>query len=314
MSAKSNVIEIGSREVLTLPREQPVRRKRLAAYFALTKPRIALLITLTAAAGFYLGSPAGEPLDRRLMWHTNAAVWLLSCGIAALNQYMERATDGLMRRTAWRPLPAGKLTPLHALIFGISLTAIAQLYLAIYAGTPAAVLGIMVIVGYLLLYTPLKTRTPHSTTVGAIPGAIPPLVGWAASRGRLGAEAWVLFAIMFLWQFPHFFAIARLYREDYERAGIRMLPAVESDGRRTARYTVLTALLLVPVSLLPTLVGLTGRFYFAGAFILGVVYCTCSFAASQRRLRNSKFHARRLLVVSVLYLPLLFFMMVMNKQ
>ena len=314
MSSNSDVIEIRSAKVLTLPRAQPAIRKRLTAYFTLTKPRVTLLITLTAAAGFYLGSPSDAPLNMPSLWHTIAAVWLLSSGIAALNQYMERATDGLMRRTAWRPLPASNIVPAQALIFGLSLTIIAQLYLALYAGALAALLGIIVIVGYLLFYTPLKTRTPHSTTIGGIPGAIPPLVGWAAARGRLGAEAWALFAIMFLWQFPHFFAIARLYREDYERAGVRMLPVVEPDGRGTARYTVWTALLLVPVSLLPTLLGLTGHLYFAGALMLGTIYCTCSFTVSQRRLRHSKFHARRLLLVSVLYLPLLLFIMIVNKQ
>jgi protoheme IX farnesyltransferase len=314
MLAKENIIEIDRREGLMLPRVQPAIREKLAAYLALTKPRITLMVTLTAVAGFYLGSPPDTPLDRRLLWHTFAAVWLLSSGIAALNQYLERATDGLMRRTARRPLPAGRLMPAEAIVFGLSLTFIAEVYLAISAGALAALLGLVVIAGYVLLYTPLKTRTPHSTTVGAIPGAMPPLLGWAAARGHLDAGAWVLFAIMFLWQFPHFFAIARLYREDYERAGIRMLPVVEPDGGRTARYVVTTALLLVPVSLLPSVIGLTGFSYTAAAVLLGTAYCTCSITVSQKRMRNSKFHARRLLSASVLYLPLLLLIMVMSKR
>jgi protoheme IX farnesyltransferase len=202
----------------------------------------------------------------------------------------------------------------QALLFGLSLTVTAEVYLTSSVGTLAALLGLAVIVGYLFLYTPLKTRTPHSTTIGAIPGAIPPLIGWAAARGQLGAEAWALFAIIFLWQFPHFFAIARLYREDYERAGIRMLPVIETDGRRTARYVVWTALLLVPVSLLPALLGLTGSIYLAGSLGLGLAYCACSIRASLRRLRASKFQARRLMLASVIYLPLLFVIMVLNKR
>ena len=255
MLAKGNIIEIGTRKE-TVP--LAAIKDKLIAYFALTKPRVTLLVTLTSAAGFYLGSPSNEPLNSGLLFHTSVAVWLLASGIACLNQYMERNIDSLMRRTLWRPLPSRRLRPMPALLFGLSLTITAEVYLASSVGTLATLLGLAVIVGYLFLYTPLKTRTPHSTTIGAIPGAIPPLIGWAAARGQLGAEAWALFAIIFLWQFPHFFAIARLYREDYERAGIRMLPVVETDGRRTARYIVWTALLLVPVSLLPTLLGLTG--------------------------------------------------------
>ena len=311
MLAKGNIIEIGTRKE-TVP--WAAIKNKLMAYFALTKPRVTLLVTLTSAAGFYLGSPSGRPLDSILMSHTFAAVWLLASGIFCLNQCMERNIDGLMKRTLWRPLPSRRLRPMQALLFGLSLTIAAEFYLALSVGVLAALLGLAVIVGYLFLYTPLKTRTPHSTTIGAIPGAIPPLVGWAAARGELGAEAWALFAIMFLWQFPHFFAIARLYREDYERAGILMLPVVEIDGRRTARYVVGAALMLVPVSLLPTLLGLTGGAYLAGSLGLGIAYCACSIRASQRKLRASKSHARWLLLVSVVYLPLLFLIMVLNKR
>lgn len=311
MLAKENIIEIGTRKE-TVP--WAATKDKLIAYFALTKPRVTLLVTLTMAAGFYLGSPSGEPLNRTVLLQSFVATWLLASGIFCLNQCMERNIDSLMKRTFWRPLPSERVQPIQALLFGLSLTIMAEVYLAWSAGVLAALLGLAVIVGYLFLYTPLKTRTPHSTTIGAIPGAIPPLIGWAAARGQLGAEAWALFAIIFLWQFPHFFAIARLYREDYERAGIRMLPVVETDGRRTARYVVGTALLLVPVSLLPTSLGLTGGFYLVVSLGLGLAYCACSIRASQRRLRASKFHARRLLLASVIYLPLLFFIMVLDKR
>jgi protoheme IX farnesyltransferase len=314
MLAKGNVTEIGIRDKSGVFGCRAAIREKLVVYFALTKPRVTLMVTLISAAAFYLGSPSDEPLNGSLLFHTLAATWLLGSGIACLNQYLERTRDGLMRRTLWRPLPSRRLRPMQALLFGLSLTIMAELYLALCAGGLATLLGLSVIVGYLFLYTPLKTRTPHSTTIGAIPGAIPPLIGWAAARGRLGAEAWALFAIMFLWQFPHFFAIARLYREDYERAGIRMLPVVETDGRRTARYIVCAALLLVPVSLLPTLLGLTGGVYFAGALGLGIAYCTCSVIMSQRGFRASKLYARRLMLASVVYLPLLFFAMVVNKR
>ena len=314
MLATGNVIEIRTREEAALFGSKGATKENLVAYFDLTKPRVTLMVTLTSAAGFYLGSPSDQLVNGRLLFHTLAAVWLLASGIACLNQYMERIRDGLMRRTLWRPLPSRRLRPMQALLFGLSLTIVAELYLALCAGALATLLGLAVIVGYLFLYTPLKTRTPHSTTIGAIPGAIPPLIGWAAARGHLGTAAWALFAIMFLWQFPHFFAIARLYREDYERAGIRMLPVVETDGRRTARYIVLAALLLVPVSLLPTLLGLTGPVYLAGALGLGIAYCTCSIMVSQRRLRASKLYARRLMLASVVYLPLLFLIMVVNKR
>src|SRR6266478_8893010 len=194
-------------------------RERVAAYLELTKPRITFLIVLTAAAGFALASPGR--VDYRAMLTAMVGIALLSSGIATLNQYMERDLDGLMRRTANRPLPSGRLTPFEALWFGVALTMGAEFYLALSVNLLTAALGLTVISGYLFLYTPLKTRTSLSTAVGAFPGAMPPLIGWAAARGELDIAAWVLFAILFLWQFPHFLAIAWMYREDYGRAGIR---------------------------------------------------------------------------------------------
>jgi protoheme IX farnesyltransferase len=288
--------------------EQLSVRERLLAYLELTKPRITFLIVLTAAAGFCLGARA--PFDYLNLTHAMIGIALLSSGIAALNQYMERDLDALMRRTATRPLPAGKLSPLEAFIFGLGVTIIAELYLGVLVNPLTALLGLTVIVGYLLLYTPLKTRTSLSTVVGAFPGAVPPLIGWAAARGEMGLEAWVLFGILFLWQFPHFLAIAWMYREDYARAGIMMLPVVEPEGRITGQQIILYTAILLPVSLLPTLLGTSGRIYFFGALILGSGFLYSSIRAA---LSKSRQQARRLLLASVIYLPLLFVLMVLNR-
>jgi protoheme IX farnesyltransferase len=235
---------------------------------------------------------------------------LLSSGIATLNQYMERDLDGLMRRTADRPLPSGKLAPWEALWFGVGLTVLAEVYLGVLVNPLTALLGLFVIAGYLFGYTPLKTRTSLSTMVGAFPGAVPPLIGWTAARGELSVEAWVLFAILFLWQFPHFLAIAWMYREDYGRAGILMLPVVEPEGRVTGQQIVVYTLMLLPVSLLPTALGISGRVYFYGAIVLGLLFLYSSIRAA---FSQSRQQARRLLLASVLYLPLLFILMVLNR-
>ena len=237
-------------------------------------------------------------------------VALLSSGVSTLNQWMERDLDGLMRRTATRPLPAGKLRAHQALIFGVALTVIAQVYLLVFVNSLSALLGLSVIIGYLFCYTPLKTRTSLSTVVGAFPGAVPPLLGWAATAKHIGLEAWVLFAILFLWQFPHFFAIAWMYREDYARAGILMLPVVEPEGRLTKQQIVVWTLLLVPVSLAPAALGTSGAIYFYGALILGALFLWSSIAAA---LTLSRRNARRVLLASVLYLPILFGLMVINQ-
>ena len=283
-------------------------RERVAAYVELTKPRITLFIALTTAAGFLLASRSGT--DYLLLSHTLLAVSLLSSGVAALNMYMERDLDRLMRRTAARPLPTGKLTPAQALGFGLALVATSEVYLAVRVNPQAALVGLFVVVGYLFCYTPLKTRTSASTFVGAFPGAAPPLMGWVAATGRFDLEAWVLFAILFLWQFPHFFAIAWMYKEDYARAGVRMLPVIESDGRMTGRQVVATALMLIPVSLFPVATGLAGRVYFYGALALGLLYLAAGLLAA---FTASRHNARRLLLASVLYLPVLFGLMVFNK-
>lgn len=283
-------------------------RARAGAFIELTKPRITTLIVLTSAAGFVLGSKGAT--NYVTFVHAMIGIALLSSGIATLNQFMERDLDGLMRRTADRPLPSRRLFPLEALWFGVALTAMSEAYLALFVNVLTALLGLTVIAGYLFLYTPLKTRTSLSTAVGAFPGAMPPLMGWAAARGEIDVAAWVLFAILFLWQFPHFLAIAWMYREDYGRAGIRMLPVVEPDGRVTGQQIITYALMLLPVSLLPTLLGISGRIYLVAAAVLGLLFLASSIRAA---LSKSNQHARQLLLASVLYLPLLFGVMVLDR-
>jgi heme o synthase len=294
--------------IAELQGEPLTMRERIAAYAELTKPRITFLIVLTAAAGFCLASRGGVDYFRLIV--SLLGIGLLSSGIATLNQYIERDLDGLMRRTADRPLPSGKLSPWEALWFGVVLTVGAEVYLTAFVNPLTGLLGLTVIAGYLFGYTPLKTRSTLSTMVGAFPGAMPPMIGWTAARGDLSLEAWVLFAILFLWQFPHFLAIAWMYREDYSRAGILMLPVVEPDGRITGQQIVVYTLMLLPVSLVPTLLGLSGKAYLFGAIILGLLFLYSSFRAAFSKSRQQ---ARRLLLASVLYLPLLFILMVFDR-
>ena len=300
-------IDLRTPAVDVIERSRLSFRERVAAYAELTKPRITFLIVLTAAAGFALGSRG--PLDYVGLLSALFGIGLLSSGIATLNQYAERDLDGLMRRTATRPLPAGKIAPWEALAFGAAITVAAEAYLLVFVNPLTALLGLSVIAGYLFAYTPLKTRTTLSTWVGAFPGAVPPLIGWTAARGSISLEGWVLFAILFLWQFPHFLAIAWMYREDYSRAGILMLPVVEPDGRVTAQQIVIYTLMLLPVSLLPVALGMSGRIYLYGAIVLGLLFLYSSLRAA---FSMSRQQARRLLLASVLYLPLLFILMVLN--
>jgi heme o synthase len=302
-------IDLRNPAVAVIERSPLSLRERVAAYAELTKPRITFLIVLTSAAGFALASPSS--IDYVGMIRALVGIALLSSGIATLNQYAERDLDGLMRRTATRPLPSGKLAPWEALAFGAGITILAEIYLLLLVNPLSALLGLTVIAGYLFAYTPLKTRTSLSTLVGAFPGAVPPLIGWTAATGSLSLEGWILFAILFLWQFPHFLAIAWMYREDYGRAGILMLPVVEPDGRVTAQQIVVYTLMLLPVSLLPTVVGMTGRIYFVGAIVLGLLFLYSSLRAA---FSMSRQQARRLLLASVLYLPLLFILMVLNTK
>lgn len=282
--------------------------EKIAAYVDLTKPRITFLVVLSALAGFAMGAPSS--IDWIQFLHTAIGVALLSSGIGALNQFWERDLDALMHRTRLRPLPAGRLAARNALVFGAAISLLAEVYLAWFTNPLTALLGFIALASYLFLYTPLKTRTSWCTFIGAFPGALPALLGWTAVRNEVGVEALVLFGIMFLWQFPHFHAIATMCREDYARAGIRMLPVIEPDGKSTARQIVGYTIALVPVSLLPTFLHFSGWIYLAGAVILGAWFLHASVTAARDLTREQ---SRRLLRVSVLYLPLLLGLMTLNR-
>jgi len=282
--------------------------EKFAAYYDLTKPRITFLVVLSALAGFALGSPSA--INWLLFLHTTLGIALLSSGISTLNQFWERDLDALMERTKSRPLPMGKMSGRGALIFGIAISLIAEIYLAWLVNPLTAFWGFVALGSYLFIYTPLKTRTHWCTFIGAIPGALPPLLGWAAARGEVGIEAWTLFGILFFWQFPHFHAIATMYREDYGRARIRMLPVIEPDGKSTARQIVAYTIGLVAVSLLPTLLGFSGWIYLVGAIVLGAWFLHASLTTAKQMTHQQ---ARHLLKVSVMYLPLLLGLMVLNR-
>lgn len=274
-------------------------RQRVAGFVQLTKPRITVLVVLTTLVGFLVAAP--RPLPVLLLLHALAGTALAAGAAGALNQWAERHADAAMRRTARRPLPAGRLTPREALVFGVLLTAGGTAYLALTTNALASALAALTIVSYLLLYTPLKRVTSLATIVGAVPGALPPMIGWAAARGRLGIEAWVLFGIVFLWQMPHFLALAQLYRADYARAGFRMLTVEDASGESAGRQALLYALALVPVSLLPTPLGMAGGAYFVGVLALGLGFLLSGVGMALDPSRPAA--ARRLFHASLLYLP-----------
>jgi protoheme IX farnesyltransferase len=277
-------------------------------YIALTKPRITWLILMSTGIGYWFGLAHG--IHWLTLLHAILGTGLMASGTAALNQWYEREADARMRRTQMRPLPSGRLDPRHALWFGIGISALGFADLWFGANPLAGILGGITLLTYLFWYTPLKQRSPHSTTVGAIPGAMPPLIGYAAAHGSLTLESWLLFGILFLWQFPHFYSIAWMYREDYERAGIRMLPVVEPDGESTARQMFWYAAALLGLSLIPRYTGMTGNLYLWGALLLGLGYLYSALRVVQERTR---LQARRVLLASVLYLPLLYGLMVIDR-
>jgi heme o synthase len=281
---------------------------RIADYVALTKPGISFMAGITALAGFILGSRGSLDADRLV--HTVIGTFLVSAGACALNMLLERDVDSRMHRTENRPLPAGRLQPGEALLFGSLLSVAGILYLAWAVNLLTSFLSGVTLSVYLYLYTPLKKVTSLCTAVGAVAGALPPVMGWTAATGRLGPEAWTLFAILFFWQFPHFLALAWIYREDYARAGLPMLPVVEPDGESTARKAAHNSFALLVVSLLPTFLGLSGRAYFAVALVLGGIFTiACLFFYMERSLSR----ARRVFAASLLYIPLLFAAMLMNR-
>jgi heme o synthase len=281
---------------------------RANAYVALTKPDVSFLVLMTTAAGYYMG--AHGAVDWLRMVQTVFATLLIAAGTATLNHYIERDSDRFMRRTASRPLPSGQLQPREALWFGVILCIAGAIDLYFTAGFLASALGVLTCLSYLLAYTPLKKRTVWATTVGAFPGAIPPMIGWVAATGRLDGGAWLLFAILFLWQFPHFYAIAWMYREDYARAGILMLPVVDREGTRTFRQIILTSIALVGVSLLPAVIGLAGVRYFFGALVVSTALVqVCLWASSSRTNARAKW----LMHATVLHIPLLLGLMIYDK-
>lgn len=281
---------------------------RAMGYLALTKPDVSFLVVLTTAAGYYMGTRG--PLDWLRMAHTVFGTTLIAAGTSALNHYLERDSDAQMRRTALRPLPSGQLLPSSALWFGLTLAIAGALDLYLGAGLLPSLLGIFTCVSYLGIYTPLKKRTVWATGIGAVPGAIPPTIGWVASAGSFDRGAWLLFGILFLWQFPHFYSIAWMYREDYARAGILMLPVVDRAGIRTFRQILFTSIALLPMSLLPAVVGLAGVRYFFGALVVSTAFIqVCLWAASSK----SNVRAKWLMHATVLQIPLLLGLMVYDK-
>lgn len=275
---------------------------------ALTKPNIVWLIVVATFVGFYMASDG--PLDWVTLAHTLGATAVLAGGAGALNQWMERGSDAKMRRTERRPMASGRMAPITGLVFAAALVLAGLAWLLYSTNALAAAVGLAVVVAYAGIYTPLKSRTPWATFWGAFPGAAPPLIGWAAVRNELTVEAWILFAILFLWQFPHFYAIAWMYREDYARAGIKMLPVIDPDGKATAKRIVLYGAALVPVSILPSAIGMTGILYAIGASLMSVAYLNSGISTTTER--TSK-QAKSLLRMSILHLPAIYLLLVLDK-
>jgi len=281
----------------------------LADYWTLTKPEVNFLVLVSTLVGFSLAVPgAGKGW---LLFHTLMGTLLVASGTGTLNQYLERRTDAFMRRTANRPLPSGRLAPAEAFWFGILLSIAGGAELWVAANPLTSALALATLATYLVLYTPLKRQTPLCTLVGAFPGAMPPLIGWAAVRNGLSSEAWVLYAILFLWQFPHLLAIAWMYREDYARAGLQMLPRNDRDGHAMVRQVLGCTLALLPISLIPAFTGHAGWIYLVGAGILGAgfLYSGARLAASRTNVL-----AKQLLMASIVYLPLVFALLMLDQR
>jgi len=283
-------------------------RSWVAVYSELVKARLTSLVLITTAVGFFMGQVGA--IDFALMWHALFGTALVASGAAALNQYLEREYDARMRRTAGRPLPAGRLQPVTVMLFGGICSLVGTVYLGVLVNPLTSVLGAVSLVSYLFIYTPLKRLTWFNTMVGAIPGALPPLMGWTAARGELGGGGWALFAILAFWQLPHFFAIAWIYKDEYARAGFKMLPAVDPDGSRTAQQSISHTIGLLLVSLYPFVMHLAGMGYLVAAVLLGAFYL---WRAIQFGRRLDIASARGLFLASIIYLPLLLVILVANK-
>ena len=282
---------------------------RAGSFFELTKPRITFFVLMSTAVGFAFGAHLAPAWSWMQLVHALLGTWLIASGTAALNQWYESEPDAQMARTRRRPIPSGRLTTMQAFWFGAALSAAGFTELCLGVNLLTGLLGLFTLASYLFVYTPLKRVSPVSTTIGAIPGAMPPLIGYAAACGHLNFEAGILYAILFLWQFPHFYAIAWMYREDYARAGILMLPVVEPDGDSTARRILWFSLALVPMSLAPSFFAMAGRVYLFGALVLGALVISTGFRVASQRTR---LRARQVLLASVVYLPLLYGLLVLD--
>jgi protoheme IX farnesyltransferase len=293
-------------QTFDLPTARVIRR--VADFCELAKPRVVLMVLITAFVGFYVGSADVPDYSKLIKMLLGTA--LAAGGTLALNQFLERRSDALMARTRHRPIPDGRVTAVEAFWFGFAVTVAGLAYLAIAVNAISAWITALITVTYLLLYTPLKRKSPLCLIVGAVPGALPPVIGWVAARGTLDVDAWVLFAILFLWQVPHTLAIAWLYREDYAKAGIQFLPVIEPGGSSTNRQIISHCAALLAVSLLPTLLGLAGGVYFMVAFVFGVGFLVTGVRLA---MESNLIGARRLLYVSLIYLPVLLLMMALDR-
>jgi protoheme IX farnesyltransferase len=282
--------------------------RRFADFIELAKPRVVLMVLITAFVGFYVGSEEVPNYLRLFQMLIGTA--LAAAGTLALNQFLERETDGMMERTRRRPLPDGRVQPGEAFWFGLLVTIAGLSYLAFSVNFISAWLTALITTSYLLVYTPMKRKSSLCMLIGAVPGALPPVIGWAAARGSLDVDAWVLFAIMFLWQVPHTLAIARLYRDDYAKAGIKFLPVIEPEGGSMNRHIISHCAALLAVSLLPTLVGLAGPIYFIVAFVLGIGLLARGIRLA---MESTLSQARRLLFASLIYLPVLLLVMALDR-
>jgi protoheme IX farnesyltransferase len=283
-------------------------RSRAADYVTLAKPRLNMLVVASTLAGYVMGD--GEMAKAGQVISMLAGTGLVAGGASAFNQVYERRTDALMRRTRLRPMADGRMNAQDALLYAAALSLAGLATLALFVNVLSALVALATLISYVVIYTPLKLRTSFATVIGAIPGALPPVIGWAAATNGLGGGAWILFGIVFLWQLPHFLAIAWMYREDYARAGFPMLPVIEPDGRSTGRQSVLYAAALLPLSLAPTLVGIANSFYFVAALALtlGFLVLTLRFAKTR-----SGADARRVFFGSIVYLPILWILMIAGR-
>ena len=295
-----------------VPQRPSCSHGMFADYWTLTKPEVNFLILITTGAAFYLGYPVqGRPFPFALLVHTLLGTLLVASGTGTLNQVVEWRFDAQMRRTAWRPIPAGRLAAPAALRFGVLLSLAGSVYLAAAVNILASLLAVLTSLSYLFFYTPLKRRTPLCTVMGAFPGAMPMLIGWAAAAGNLSFQAWILYALLFLWQLPHFMAIAWMYREDYARAGFLVLPVGPHRGRVVAWQSILPAVMLAPISIIPMLRSHAGLIYALVALALSVIFLGCG---AELAVRRSNAAARRLLLASILYLPFVLVLIMLAKS